>query len=118
MGKLAEQLAPTDPTPRKKRTQAPEVRVVSVSMSDGSDINSPEARARIARALLSVPSKPAPVVTVTRQRCDERRASLNRLIEKYGNPTPNAAEHVVDVERQIEALARAAAASIMKEDER
>lgn len=37
-------------------------------------------------------TSPAPTVTVARQRCDERRTSLNRLIEKYGNPTPNAAQ--------------------------
>lgn len=33
-------------------------------------------------------STPQPTVTVTRQRCDERRASLDRLIRKYGYPTP------------------------------
>lgn len=31
------------------------VRVVSISMADGSDINSPEVRQRIGRAFLSIP---------------------------------------------------------------
>lgn len=35
------------------------VRVVSIAMADGSDINSPEARKRIARALLSIPTNTA-----------------------------------------------------------
>lgn len=36
----------------------PPLRVVSIEMADGTDINSPEARARIARALLSIPLTP------------------------------------------------------------
>ncbi|WP_019585271.1 hypothetical protein [Deinococcus apachensis] len=44
------------------RRPRPTLRVVSIEMADGSDIDSPEARARIARALLSIPvPQPAPL---------------------------------------------------------
>ncbi|UQN06325.1 hypothetical protein [Deinococcus sp. QL22] len=43
------------------RPPTPTLRVVSIAMADGSDINSPAARAQIARALLSIPvSQPVP----------------------------------------------------------
>lgn len=38
------------------RPAHPPLLVVSISMADGTDINSPEARERIARALLSIPT--------------------------------------------------------------
>ena len=38
------------------RRPAPALRVVSIRMADGSDINSPQARERIARALLGLPT--------------------------------------------------------------
>ena len=37
------------------------VRVVSVAMADGTDISSPEAQHRLARALLNVPTEPTDI---------------------------------------------------------
>ena len=49
--------------PAPKATARPALYLASISMADGSDINGPEAQARIARALLDLVRTPKPLPT-------------------------------------------------------
>ena len=78
--------APKKPA-REAKADRPKLHVVSVTMADGTDINSFEAQVRIARAGLALVQtlKPAPAIAVTitdRAPCPVRRQQLWALIQR------------------------------------